>query len=99
MYPLMEDQPDALRMQKEMAAEIEAANPRYLVFVSVRFSWLRQQGSQMWIISEWLNKYRQNYEVVGKVELLATGAQYQWGTEAASVPPTSPNFILICRRK
>ena len=32
-YPLMEDQPKARDMQREMAAEIEAAAPRYLVYV------------------------------------------------------------------
>ena len=33
MYPLMEPQPYALRMQEEMIREIEASRPAYLVFV------------------------------------------------------------------
>lgn len=40
MCGLMENQPYALKMQKEMIGEIEAAKPRYLVFVNIFTSWL-----------------------------------------------------------
>ena len=39
-YGLMEMQPLALQMQKEMIAEIEAAKPKYIVFAKFRCSWL-----------------------------------------------------------
>jgi hypothetical protein len=98
-YPLMEEHPDALQMQKEMAGEIEAANPRYVVFVRVRLSWLPWPRSQTWILNEWLGKYLQNYNVVGRADLLAGGSRYWWGAEAASSKPLSEEYLLIYRRK
>src|SRR3989449_10778808 len=39
MYPLMEDQPYAARMQRQMIDEIEAARPRFVVLVNASASW------------------------------------------------------------
>ena len=44
-YPLMELQPYAPAMQREMIKEIEAAAPRFLVFVSATSSWIVRPGS------------------------------------------------------
>ncbi len=50
MYPLMEPQAFARTMQREMMAEVERANPKYIVSVSSPFSWLVRPDSDRTII-------------------------------------------------
>ena len=50
MYPLMEPQPFAHTMQREMIAEVERANPKYIVSVTSPFSWLARPDSDRTII-------------------------------------------------
>jgi len=67
-YGLMEAQPLAETMQKEMTAEIEAAAPKYIVVVDCYCSWLFNQRSKLFL-QYWANGYlREKYEVVGLVE-------------------------------
>ncbi|HEX4824809.1 MAG TPA: hypothetical protein VFV19_10870 [Candidatus Polarisedimenticolaceae bacterium] len=51
MYGLMEPQPHALEMQHEVAAEVEAAAPRFIVWSNVRSSWLRERSSPTFIFA------------------------------------------------
>ncbi len=44
-YPLMDDRPYAVAMQREMEGEIEAAKPEYVVQVMYKYSWMRRAGS------------------------------------------------------
>ncbi len=39
MYPLMEKQPFALRMQNDMISEVETARPKFVIFVDNQLSW------------------------------------------------------------
>jgi 4-amino-4-deoxy-L-arabinose transferase-like glycosyltransferase len=55
-YGLMEDQPYALDMQKQMIAEIESAQPEYIAFVNVPASFGRLPTSQT-LIFEWMDRY------------------------------------------
>jgi len=67
-YGLVESQPLALQMQKEMIAEIEAAKPKYVVFANVRCSWLTLPESETEIF-RWAGDYLdQNYQIVGIME-------------------------------
>src|SRR5207249_9230878 len=70
-YALMEPQPFAATMQKEMIREIEAAHPRFLVFSWVDVSWLKQPHSDEGIV-EWGRAYvRQCYDPVGVVDIFS----------------------------
>ena len=65
VYPLMEPQPLALRMQEEMIAEIESAAPRAIVDVDVEWSWLPERAQHGRIL-EWRRQYLEDhYEPVG----------------------------------
>jgi hypothetical protein len=76
-YGLMEEQPLALQMQEEMIREIEAKQPKYIVFANVRFSWLVHPKGEFKIFN-WISQYLPaNYEVVGLFE-----PQNQMQTEA-----------------
>jgi hypothetical protein len=98
-YALMEYQPYALEMQHEMASEIEKAAPKYIVFVDIQPSWLVRPKSPKWIFEEWMPKYRQYYDRVGVIDILADGATYKWDEAAAKSGPTSPYWMMVWKRK
>ena len=97
-YGLMENQPYAKQMQHEMAAEIEAARPEYVVWVRSSFSWLARKESSKWIL-EWGAHYTQGMELVAIADILPEGTTYYWGAEAAGRKPMSPHFMALYRRK
>ena len=87
-YGLMESQPLAESMQKEMIAEIETSKPRFIIVVDVYFSWLYRPDSKF-LIQEWANRYlRENYDVVGIVEQSSSEMPIEhWDESGASVTP------------
>jgi hypothetical protein len=97
-YPLMEQQPNALTMQKQMISDIEKAQPEFLVFVNGSLSWLRSTESPQ-LIFDWAQKYAADgYEIVGVADILEEGTQYRWGEEARSYTPVSSNTVKIFKR-
>jgi hypothetical protein len=95
-YPLMEDRPEAKAMQLEMAREIEAASPKYLVFVNDAGSWMKTKRSTT-LILDWFSKYKKRYQIVGWSEAGAKTSTVYWG-KPASWPPKSKSWIAIYRR-
>jgi hypothetical protein len=96
-YPLMEPQPYAEKMQKEMSSEIEAAHPEFIVLVNLPVSWLRRAGSSRFIL-DWAQKYvSENYKLDGIVDLLED-SQYRWGADSMRYQPSSPYTIRIFKR-
>jgi hypothetical protein len=98
-YSLMENQPFARAMQTEMAQEVELAMPKFIVFVNVSTSWLRNQASDGWIF-DWLRQFlEKNYEIVGVADIFGREpTQYRWGSQAASSPIRAPSSLVIFRR-
>jgi 4-amino-4-deoxy-L-arabinose transferase-like glycosyltransferase len=100
MYPLMEPQAYATRMQEEMISEIETARPEFLVMVRFPVSWLRVEDSNDHIF-DWMKDYMQNgYDVVGVVHVTDDDGQtvYKWDDEAPSYHTSSPLAALVLRR-
>ncbi len=98
-YPLMENQPYSDAMQQEMAAEIERARPRFLVFVTSPMSWLRKDESSTYIF-DWFDTYRRRgYRQVLMAEL-PTGERTQYRDEQAleGYAPQHPNRIMVYER-
>jgi 4-amino-4-deoxy-L-arabinose transferase-like glycosyltransferase len=60
LYPLMEVQPFASKMQQEMIAEIEKNNPEFVVYVDDNFSWLTTPASQR-KIDDWWPKFLEKH--------------------------------------
>jgi hypothetical protein len=93
-YGLMEAQPLAPKMQKDMIDEIEKNNPKYILVVDCRCSWLYNPGSCL-DLHKWANRYlREKYEVVGLIERPAHGPQeppraisYRWSESKQSETP------------
>jgi hypothetical protein len=83
-----------------MIREIEAARPRYLIYVHISASWLAHKDSQTHIF-DWINPYLQQnlFHQVGVVDILADRTLYNWDEEAADYQPISKFFIQIFERK
>lgn len=97
-YPLMEPQPFASDMQREMASEIERANPRFVILVLIPQSWQRRPDSDMTILS-WSDAYvRSRYQLVGVADLLEEGTEYRWDNDARTYSPVSPYQVLLFQR-
>jgi 4-amino-4-deoxy-L-arabinose transferase-like glycosyltransferase len=97
-YPLMELQPYAPMMQRDMIREIETASPRFLVFVSATRSWIAQPGSDRTIFS-WFEGYQRGFTRVGVVDILPQQETvYRWGQEAAGYTPRSDVWLMVFER-
>ena len=93
-YPLMEAQPFASMMQKEMISEVEAAQPRFVVYVDCWSSWLSGPDSDQTVF-EWVDHYvRARYHLVGIVDEVNEGTEYHWG-DAATYQPRSKNRLFV----
>ncbi len=96
-YALMEPQPYASQMQRQMAQEIRAANPAFIVFVAVPSSWLPRPNSDHFIIN-WSKQYvHEHYELVGIADILPE-TQYRWGADARTYQRRSPFGIEVYKR-
>jgi hypothetical protein len=98
-YAMMERHPDALLMQYEMIADIENANPEFVIFVSASTSWLRRESSSQRILDWWRGYRPKRYALVGLVDILPTGATLmKWEGEVANYQPRSSNTIQVYKR-
>jgi len=99
MYPLMEDQPYAARMQRQMIDEIEAARPRFVVLVNASASWNARPQSDRTLF-EWWARYAQNFDRVGVVDIVSDRlTTYAWGAAAAGYVPKSLVWVAVFERK
>ena len=100
-YPLMERQPYAAAMQREMIQEIERANPAYVVFVNIHTSWQQSLTYTNTAIFDWFDKYRQEHlQLVGVTEILPDQRR---GRDIFVVPSAQKHklrperHLLLCR--
>jgi hypothetical protein len=98
-YPLMENHGFALNMQEEMIHQIEAASPRYLVFVNIPTSWLANAESERLILG-WFNEYqRKHYKVVGVIDIISREtSEVRWDQEAEGYVPRSSCWLKVFER-
>jgi hypothetical protein len=89
MYGLMELQKYAPQMQREMIQEIEASRPKYIVFVKDNMSWLPRENSDK-LIFEWFGKYRENFALVGLVNIVSADR-----TDYYFPPSANPESIKL----
>jgi hypothetical protein len=98
-YPLMELQPYASAMQREMIREIEDAAPRFLVFVSATRSWIARPGSDRTIFG-WFEGYQRGFTRVGVADVLpAQDTVYRWGDAASAYAPRSDVWLMVFERQ
>jgi hypothetical protein len=99
-YPLMEYQPYAISMQREMSAEIEANKPEFFVLVMYRYSWLMHDSSPTEILGWSVNYAKESYERVGIINTAPDGqVLYAWGDDAKNYHGQLDQFIAVYQRK
>jgi hypothetical protein len=100
MYPLMERQRYADRMQEELIHQIETVHPTYLVLVQIVTSWLPRITSTKRIV-EWANLYTSRcYDLVGITDIVSSNeTRYVWDEAVTGYHPASKNLIFVFRRK
>jgi hypothetical protein len=99
VYGLMENQPYASRMQRDMIYEIAKAKPRYIVFTNVYTSWLSNRNGDMTIVN-WANAYvHRNYRPVGLVDMISEQQiESYWGGQARMATPRG-SYVYVFERK
>jgi len=98
-YPLMEPQPFASQMQREMIREIESAEPEFVVFVASPLSWLQQPGSDSSLLNWWVQNYQTNFTLVGVAVMNPPHeSRYVWGGEAASIGELPGGGLLVFKK-
>ena len=97
-YPLMELQPYASAMQREMIKEIETAAPRFLVFVSATRSWNVSPGSDQTIFG-WFEAYQRGFTRVGVADISRQETVYRWGEAASGYAPRSDVWLMVFERQ
>jgi 4-amino-4-deoxy-L-arabinose transferase-like glycosyltransferase len=98
MYPLMEPQPYAAKMQDEMIAEIEQARPEYAVYVNDDYSWRRDSDSLPKLDNWWKDYWPANYELAASFDIEESRG------ESASLAPAAnangqPKRLLVLKRR
>ena len=98
-YGLMESQPYAERMQREMMDEIQTAKPEYVIWVEIATSWaIRPDANPM--IFDWAQQYvNTGYQRVGVLDIYAgKRTDIRWDAEAQKLPPQSVTYLSIFKR-
>jgi hypothetical protein len=101
-YPLVEPQPYAAAMQKEMIQEVENSRPDYVVYVNVRSSWVQNTAPISHVIFDWFDRYqRQQLRLVGLVEISPDGqTQYRWFDQPeTNVQTSAESWLAIFKRR
>jgi hypothetical protein len=100
MYPLMEPQPFADRMQQQMIREIESSDPEFVVTVYVTGSWLPRPDSDTRLLDWWSQYYVTNYTPAGVVAMNSSGeSEYFLGPNLTNYQRLPDSGLAIFQRK
>jgi 4-amino-4-deoxy-L-arabinose transferase-like glycosyltransferase len=99
-YALMESQPFALQMQRQMIGDLEAVKPMFIVFVKNNLSTGIQPDSDPTLF-RWWDAYQTNYTRVGVTDIVsATNTIIALGPDYAShYPKTYGSALEIYQRR
>jgi 4-amino-4-deoxy-L-arabinose transferase-like glycosyltransferase len=100
MYPLMEAHEFSEHLQRDMIAQIERLQPRFLVLVNVDTSWTMQPDSSH-LLLDWAAKtVDQDYEPVASADIVpGDPTVYRWDAEARATQPYSRFYVVVFRRR
>lgn len=100
MYGLMERQPYARAMQRQLIREVETGAPQWLVFVNVWMSWLPRPDSERELL-DWSARYvASHYVAVGRVDIHSpTETSYTWRDSVSAPDARTRFFLMVYRRK
>jgi hypothetical protein len=99
-YGMMEPQPYNLKMQKEMCTEVGKASPKFLIFSSMKASWIKLPDSPTYIF-DWYNQFAQKYyDIVCVVDYTDKFfPKFFWNDHVREFQMNGQEYILIARRR
>ena len=99
-YAMMEPQPFALKMQREMIDILAARPPEFIVFADNLMSWNRRDDSDLTIF-HWWDNFKTNYTLVGMTDIISpTNTIVVLGTNfIARYPEAHGSALEIFQRK
>jgi 4-amino-4-deoxy-L-arabinose transferase-like glycosyltransferase len=97
-YPLVETQIYAAQMQNDMMDEVEAAHPKYIVYVRISTSWLVRKPER---ILDWSGRYLETcYDLTGIADIHPPAdTTMLWDADVTGYLPRSKNIVYTFRRK
>jgi 4-amino-4-deoxy-L-arabinose transferase-like glycosyltransferase len=100
MYPLVEPQRFASRMQDEAIRDIESARPLYVVHVGIGSSWGVWPGADRRLLA-WIPTFLARcYDQIGVVDIVTVNESVVvWDDAARAYQPRSRNLIQTYRRR
>jgi hypothetical protein len=100
-YEMMKEHPHAHEFEMQMISEIEAAKPKYMLFVNMPTSWYSVKLNKAdTTIFHWGFKYiDDHYTRVGIVDIVESGGNYCWETPQNRCMPKMSNWIGMYVRK
>ena len=100
MYPMTEAHPFSATLQQNMIAQIERAQPRFMVLVNVDTSWTLQPSSSPRLLQWAANTVDADYEPIASADIMPGAATvYRWGADARVTPPRSHYYVVLFRRR
>jgi hypothetical protein len=99
MYSLLEKQPFARQFRQQMIQEIEAAQPKYVIFVNLNASWLPPPDADMSIANWFIDYQRRQLKLVGIVEAdAAMRVTYRWDNLELPARENVRNVMTVYER-
>jgi hypothetical protein len=98
-YPLMESQPYAGTMQKEMIDQIETNRPEFIVMVAYKLSWLKSATSDLTIWKEMKDYTRKFYEPVAAMGHQPEPSGASPGNSAKGAQNAPTESMILYQRK
>lgn len=98
LYPLTEPNPLGPEMMQELIREVAEANPMYIVWVDIPFSWdYRVEVAEPLV--RWAGELIESrYTLDGRVAIRSpTRTDYAWGGDAARLDAAGPNLLIFRR--
>jgi 4-amino-4-deoxy-L-arabinose transferase-like glycosyltransferase len=100
MYPLIEKQPYARQFQRQMIEEVEAARPKYVVFVNLKASWLPPPEADMTVANWFIDYQSRQLTLVGLVEVdAANHVTYRGAPDDLTPHPNVRTVMTVYERR
>jgi 4-amino-4-deoxy-L-arabinose transferase-like glycosyltransferase len=99
MYPLMERQAHALKMQKDLINDLQTTKPEYVAYIQDEFSWLRRPGSES-ALDEWWNTYwNSHYDFATSFTVQNVGSEPIAVEKTSAEAPRPASAIHLFQKK
>jgi hypothetical protein len=98
VYSMTDATPFAVPLQQEMLRELEATRPKFIVVSMQSTSWNIAPEYVMEYLQPFMPLVQNNYSLVGVVDILPEGVNYQWLTVGENAEPMTNYPLYVMQR-